>query len=722
MNKKERLTEYFHSKHYIPLKFDELVVMLDVPQEERTVFLDVLKELESEGHIFLTKKGRYMPCTGENRRFSGVLRCNASGKFGFLIRDGEDDIYIPCSAMGNALHGDKVLVKLTGSRNGKPEGAVVKVLERSKEPVVGVVFTKHGKLLRVKPDDKRIFAEIYVRPAGAAGAAVGQRVVVSGLNFSPDGHVFGRIDAILGESGDLSSYMESIILVNKIKTEFDSDTLDEAAGISDEISWNHEEREDFRGLTVFTIDGELARDFDDAVSIERLDNGNYYLGVHIADVSEYVREGSALDREAFERGTSVYLPDRVIPMLPEKLSNGVCSLNPKVDRLTLSVFMEIDTSGKILSNKLAKSVIKSSERLTYTDMNRLFEDKDAEIEKRYAHILPELNDMLALSEILRKKRFERGAIDFDFPEAEILTDENGEPVEIRTAERGASNRLIEEFMLAANETVAEFAYWAELPFVYRVHEAPSPEKLSAFQLFLKPFGLSVKGKIDAENPVKPKAFEQIIDKVRGTAVEGIVSRTMLRSLMKAEYRAENDGHFGLAAKYYCHFTSPIRRYPDLVVHRSLKRLLDGRPSLDISYMRAAARQSSERETAAEYCERDADDLMKAAYMQKFIGMEADAVVSGVSDFGMFAELENGIEGMIRLENMTDDYYVYNDTAQTLTGERTGKQYKIGDFVSVMVVRSDLMSRKIDFVLSEDVSHDILAKFEETHKKRRRRKK
>ena len=715
MDRKERLLSYFNSPGYVPLKLRELKVVLDVPEEDSEEFAKIINALESEGKITISKRGRIVPEIQNKNLCAGILSCNISGKFGFLIREDEEDVYINLRDMGGAIHGDRVRVKITGSYNGKPEGSVVKVLERNKSTIVGVVVTKRGKLLRVRPDDKRYFFDIGVFEADSMAAKTGDRVAIENLRTSADGKLWGKVSAILGGADDLSSLIESILIENKIKTEFDLETLNEAEDISSDVSYTGDDREDLRGETIFTIDGELARDFDDAVSIKKTDNG-YLLGVHIADVSEYVTENSPLDTEAFERGTSVYLPDRVIPMLPEKLSNGVCSLNPGVDRLTLSVFMDIDFNGNVAVNRLVKSIIRSKERLTYTDINKLLSEGDKELEERYNHILEDLKDMETLAAILRKKRFDRGAVDFDFPESEIVTDEDGVPVEVRPVDRGVSNRMIEEFMLAANETVAEFAFWAEIPFIYRCHEAPTEEKISAFMAFLKPFGLSIKGKIDENNPVKPKAFEQIIDKVRGSAIERIISKTMLRSLMKADYRPENLGHFGLAAKYYCHFTSPIRRYPDLVVHRSLKRLIEG-ANTPYGSTASAAKHSSEREIAAELTERSCDDLMKAAYISNCIGMEFEGTVSGVTGFGMFVELDFGVEGLVRLENMTEDYFVCSEETQTLTGERTGKKYAVGDRVSVLVAKSDIVSRKIDFVLSQDVNRSLLRKFDDKRRKK-----
>ncbi len=710
MDRKERLLSYFNSTEYIPLKLRELKVVLDVPEADSEEFENIIFSLQRDGKIIISKRGNIVPVQKSQNIACGKLVCNPSGRFGFVLRDGDEDVYVSASDMGSALNNDTVLVKITGTRSGKPEGSVISVTERSKAPVVGIVITKKGKLLRVRADDKRFFKEIYVSEGESMDAIVGERVAVEGIRVNPDGRIFGRISARLGGRDSLLSLVEAAVIEHKIEKSFLPEVIKEAEAVSEDIKWEAGSREDLRELTVFTIDGELARDFDDAVSISILPDGNYRLGVHIADVSEYVKENTALDASAFRRGTSVYLPHCVIPMLPEKLSNGVCSLNPGVDRLALSVFMDIDEKGAVLNHRITKSVINSKERLTYTDVNKLLENGDELLEKKYAHILTDLKGMEKLAEILRKKRFDRGAIDFDFPETEIVTDDDGLPVDVRYVHRGVSNRMIEEFMLVANETVAEFAYWSEIPCIFRSHEAPTGEKLTAFRQFLSPFGLYIKGKADDNNPVKPKAFEQIIQQVRGTPIERIVSKTMLHSLMKADYKPINTGHFGLAANYYCHFTSPIRRYPDLVVHRSLKAMLDGNSLPDFGFVSAAAKRSSDTEVEAELCERDCDDILKAAYMNNFIGMDFEGIVSGVKNFGMFVELKaNGIEGLVRVENMNSDYFIYDETNQSLTGERGGKVYTVGDEVSVFVVKSDAVSRKIDFVLSEDFSRDIFKK-------------
>ena len=471
-------------------------------------------------------------------------------------------------------------------------------------------------------------------------------------------------------------------------------------------------RLDLRDNLIFTIDGETARDFDDAVSLDILDNGNYLLGVHIADVSHYVRPKTSLDSEAFERGTSVYLADRVIPMLPERLSNGICSLNPNEDRLTMSAIMEIDKNGDVVDHEIRETVIRSKERMTYEDVNAIF-DGDGQLAEKYAHLLPALNQMAELARILNNRRKSRGSIMFEFPETGIAVDEDGNPTDIFYEERGISNKMIEEFMLIANETVAEHAYWAELPFVFRIHEPPSEDKITAFNKLISQFGITIKGKIDRDNPVHPKALQDILDKISGEPEEDMIAKAMLRSLMKAAYRDENLGHFGLAAKYYCHFTSPIRRYPDLAVHRVLKGHLRGESVSGFErFVSRAASHSSEREIAAVQAERNTDDLMKAAYMADFVGEAYDAVVSGVTSFGMFVTLPNSVEGLVRAENMTDDYYEYDEALQRLTGQRTGRIYRVGDSVRVVLARSDIQQRRIDFILEKDADRSLLKKFED----------
>ena len=560
------------------------------------------------------------------------------------------------------------------------------------------------------------------------GADIGDRVCAEVTEISPAGKLHGRVLIRLGDSGSLKSRIEGIILSNNIKQEFEPETIAAADAAPDSVSEaDLVDRTDFRDQLIFTIDGDDARDFDDAVSLEMLENGNYLLGVHIADVTNYVREGEPLDTEAYERGTSVYLADRVIPMLPEKLSNGICSLNPNVDRLTLSVVMEINPSGEVVSHSLLKSVINSKYRLTYKKAGAIIERTDDKLLEEYAPVVKTLDMMSGLSDILIKKRAKRGAIDFDFPETYIEVDSDGNPISIGRAERGTAHRLIESFMLCANETIAEYAFWSELPFVYRIHEAPSTDKLTAFNRFIRPFNLQIKERIDGDEPIHPKSLQEILDSVKGTAEERMVSLEMLHSLMKAAYSEENKGHFGLAAQYYCHFTSPIRRYPDLMIHRILKEFLDGKLIDDrLGHFKAivgeAASWSSDRESGAEYTERDVDDLMKTAYMSNHVGEEFESIIANVTGFGMFVELPNTIEGLIRVENMHEDYFEYDEDASVLRGRHTGIIYKTGDTVNVVLVNAEIETSRIDFILEQDMYPGVYKQFKKTEQKRRDPKK
>lgn len=637
----------------------------------------------------------------------GKLSCNAKGFFGFVICDdeAEEDVFVKGDKLKDAFDGDRVLVKIDREKSGgKREGHIQKVIERGNASVVGVIEKKKSGTFRLRPDNRRIYGKVRIEPQDMMDAEIGSRAACEITGYAKNGKMLGRVTAVLGERTSLKGCIEGIIMSNGIKQEFDADTMSEVQKAPSAVTEKDiEGRTDLRDMLIFTIDGDDARDFDDAVSLSVLNNGNYYLGVHIADVTHYVKEGTALDTEAFERATSVYLADRVIPMLPEKLSNGICSLNPNVDRLTMSVLMEIDHNGGVVNHKIERSVIRSKERMTYNNVNAILERSDKELTTKYRHLVPTLKLMEELAAALRKKRDNRGAIQFDFPETGIVVDETGTPVEIVKRVRGTSEKLIEEFMLLANETVAEYAYWSELPFVYRVHEPPGTDKITSFNAFLRNFNLSIKGKIDDDNPVHPKALQKILDSVKDTPEERIVATNMLRSLMKAEYKTENLGHFGLAAKYYCHFTSPIRRYPDLMIHRVLKKFLNGETVK--CRVHEAASHSTEREIAAEHTERDVDDLMKTSYMSQFIGEAFDGVVSGVMGFGMFVELDNSVEGLVRVENMRGDYFEFDEAANTLMGKRSGKRYRIGDAVRVVLVKADLMLRQLDFVLESDAKRN-----------------
>lgn len=714
MERKKRLLAYIRSDGYVPLKAEELKMVLDVPDSDTDKFYAMLRSLCAEGRIYLSKRGRY--AAGRNNVIVGRLSCSAKGGFGFVCSEDEDvpDLFIHESCMGGALNGDRVSAVYDGGRtNGDaPTGRIRAVLDRANKIIIGVVGDIEGGYYTLIADDRAIYGYPHIAPKDIGDAQIGDRVSAEIISVDNERNIYVRVAKKLGAENSIKGIISGKILLSGVKTEFDEETLAEAAGFTREPA--DEEmagRLDLRGEKIFTIDGETARDFDDAVSAEPLENGAVRIGVHIADVSYYVKEDGACDAEARRRGTSIYLADRVIPMLPERLSNGTCSLRPNKDRLTLSVFMDINENGEITSHTIHKSVIRSCARLTYEDMNKLLEKDDAELKERYADIYPVLTLMLETAKKLKARRRERGAVEFDFPEAKIYTSRTGRPTNIVCDERGAANKLIEEFMLAANETVAEMAFWAELPFVYRVHEAPSEEKLEAFSKFIRNFGLTLKGKTDKDNPVKPKAFEQILERVRGTAEERLISKTMLRSLMKAEYSPVCGGHFGLAAPYYCHFTSPIRRYPDLAAHRILKLYIDGK--LDDAkkaelngFVKEASVVSTEREIGAEILERTVDDVMKACYMQQYIGESFKAVISAVMEFGIFVELPNTVEGLIRTENMTGDFYEYNEEDMSLTGRQSGQKYRIGDEAEVTVAKADPVSGKVDFILTKDLSFEL----------------
>ena len=700
-DRKEKILRYIKSKEYLPLKIDEMAAVLCVPEEDFLEFSKILDELVQEGRVKLSKKKRYQP--SESEIISGMLLCNAYGYYAFLKPDdeNEEEVFISGEKLNGAMHTDKVLVMvdIKNPASGKREGHVTKIIERGIKRATGIIKRERKNVFLVEPDNKKIYANALIKKEDAQDSDVGDRVVFEVRGYS-DNTLSGIVTKNLGSGDEIRSNVEAIIEEHSIKQEFDEETVNEADNAPKRVSPKEiEKRLDLRDKTIFTIDGDDARDFDDAVSVEMVGE-KYLLGVHIADVTHYVTDGSSLDKEALLRGTSVYLADRVIPMLPKTLSNGICSLNPKVNRLTLSVFMKIDKNGNIEFESLKKSVIRSCERLTYNDVADMLEGKKTI--KKYEYIMPDLLRMQELAQILYKRRQKRGSINFDFPEAKIITDDFGEPVDIIKVERRISHKMIEEFMLAANETVAELAFWAEIPFVYRVHEPPTIEKTQDFNRFLIIFGYGLKGKIDEDNPVHPKAFQQVAEKIKGTKEEIMISTYMLRSLMKADYRSENEGHFGLAAKYYCHFTSPIRRYPDLMIHRILKAYIDGWDSDKYSeIVKEASKQSSDREQAAEYCERDVDDMMKAAFMSQFLGYAFEATVSSVTGFGMFVALENTVEGLIRLADMKDDYYEFDDATKTIKGKRGLKEYKIGDKIDVVLVRTNLLERQIDFVREED---------------------
>lgn len=709
--RKERIVAFMTEEAYRPLLLKELRMILGVPHSDYEIFNQVIQELEEEGRIYKTHGNRY----GIPARLSlvtGTIQGHERG-YAFLIPDDEliDDIFIPADGLNGAMHNDRVVARINkkSSSDRRMEGEIVKILKRANVTLVGT-FEKSMNFGFVVPDNKRISGDIFISKSAFNGAKNGQKVVVEILKYpEPRRNAEGKVIEILGDKDELGTDILSIIKTYNLEEDFPEEVNKQLEKIPDSVTEDMiKGRRDLRGLRMVTIDGEDAKDLDDAVSIEVLENGNYRLGVHIADVSNYVTENSPLDREALNRGTSVYLVDRVIPMLPRKLSNGICSLNPQVDRLSFSVMMDIDKNGKVINHDIFESVININERMTYTNVYKILVDKDEELRQRYKNLVPDFELMHELALILRKNRFRRGAIDFDFPEAKVILDDNGKPIEVKKYEITIANQIIEEFMLICNETVAEHFFWINVPFVYRIHEDPDEEKIAALNEFVYNLGYSIKG----INKIHPRALQDLLEKVKDTKYERIISSVMLRSLQKARYSNESVGHFGLAAKYYCHFTSPIRRYPDLIIHRIMKKYLKGELSEQKieqlnGILPEISKQCSERERMAEEAERETEDLKKVEYMKDHEGEIFEGIISNVTNFGMFVELENTIEGLVRMSSMEDDYYNYDERHFCLIGERTHKTYRIGDTVRVILAKADVSAKKIEFILDDSEEDDQL---------------
>lgn len=702
----ETLLNFMRETAYKPMTYQELEQHFAIEDaHEFREFLKLLNELEQSGKIILTSTERY----GVPERMSllrGRLQAHAKG-FAFLIPDDREhpDVYIHANDLKSAMNGDTVLVRISSksSDGGKMEGEVVRIVTRAVTQVVGV-FQNHEAYGFVLPDDKRINRDIFIPKHAINGAVDGVKVVVKLVSY-PEGRAAaeGEIVEILGHKDDPGVDILSIIRKHQLPEGFPEEVLAEADAAPDAITEEEivqQGRRDLRGLNIVTIDGEDAKDLDDAVNVERLPNGNYRLGVHIADVSYYVRDRSELDKEAYNRGCSVYLVDRVIPMLPHRLSNGICSLNPQVDRLTMSCEMEFNEQMKVVKHDIFTSVIRTKERMTYNNVRKILVDEDPELIERYGDLVEDFRLMRELALKLRNRRMRRGAVDFDFVESKVIVDENGKPVDIVKRERSIAEQIIEEFMLAANETVAEHFHWMKVPFIYRIHEDPDQEKLQNFMAFAANFGYHVKGR---GNAIHPRALQGLLDDIQGTKEQTVLSTMMLRSMKQAKYDAESTGHFGLAAEYYSHFTSPIRRYPDLVIHRVIREVLENGGSLNESRheqlagrMADIAQQSSERERVAVDAERDTEALKKAEFMLDKVGEEFEGIISSVTSFGMFIELENTVEGLIRLSAMTDDYYHFDEGHMALIGERTSKVYRIGDDVKVRVANVNMDEHTIDF--------------------------
>ncbi|MBO3793633.1 ribonuclease R [Bacillus subtilis] len=698
----EKLLSFMKEEAYKPLTVQELEEMLNITEaEEFKELVKALVALEEKGLIVRTRSDRY-GIPEKMNLIKGKISAHAKG-FAFLLPEDTSlsDVFIPPNELNTAMNGDIVMVRLNSQSSGsRQEGTVIRILERAIQRVVGT-YTETRNFGFVIPDDKKITSDIFIPKNGKNGAAEGHKVVVK-LTSYPEGRMNaeGEVETILGHKNDPGIDILSVIHKHGLPGEFPADAMEQASSTPDTIDEKDlKDRRDLRDQVIVTIDGADAKDLDDAVTVTKLDDGSYKLGVHIADVSHYVTENSPIDKEALERGTSVYLVDRVIPMIPHRLSNGICSLNPKVDRLTLSCEMTINSQGQVTEHEIFQSVIKTTERMTYSDVNKILVDDDEELKQKYEPLVPMFKDMERLAQILRDKRMDRGAVDFDFKEAKVLVDDEGAVKDVVIRERSVAEKLIEEFMLVANETVAEHFHWMNVPFIYRIHEEPNAEKLQKFLEFVTTFGYVVKG---TAGNIHPRALQSILDAVRDRPEETVISTVMLRSMKQAKYDPQSLGHFGLSTEFYTHFTSPIRRYPDLIVHRLIRTYLINGKVDEATQEKWAERlpdiaeHTSSMERRAVDAERETDNLKKAEYMLDKIGEEFDGMISSVTNFGMFVELPNTIEGLVHVSFMTDDYYRFDEQHFAMIGERTGNVFRIGDEITVKVVDVNKDERNIDF--------------------------
>ena len=701
--RKLKIQQYLESKEYIPMKRKDICTMLSVPKEDRQYFEQIVNELLEEGKAVETKKGKLMSPKALNME-QGTFLAHSKG-FGFVEREQGEDIFIPANQVNGAMHKDKVLYRINRKEEyGKrAEGEIVKILKRGNIKIVGT-FEQCKGFGFVLPDNKRVTKDIFISKENSMGAVTGHKVVAEITVYGDETkNPEGEIIEILGHINDPGVDILSIIREYDLPVDFPEDVYKQIENLEMEVlQKDREGREDFTGYKTVTIDGEDAKDLDDAISLDILENGNFLLGVHIADVSHYVRENTPLDKEAYKRGTSVYLVDRVIPMLPHKLSNGICSLNPHEDRLALSCIMEINHKAEVVNHRVVKSVIHSDKRMTYTAVREVLEEKTPALLEEYADFVDMLENMNRLRILLAEKRKKRGSVNFDLPESKIILDENGNPIDIKPYERSIATNMIEEFMLICNETIAEDFFWQEVPFLFRSHEIPDEQKLQKMEDFIRNFGYHLKG---SKDDIHPKAIQQMLLKAEGKDEERIITRVVLRSMKQARYTAENGGHFGLAAKYYCHFTSPIRRYPDLQIHRIIKWILDGQmtekkqKSLN-KVMPDVAKQCSMRERTAEDAERATDDLKKAEYMADKIGMEYEGIISSLTSWGIYVELPNTVEGMVPLQSLEDDFYIYDEENMIIYGEHSNKKYMLGQKVNIIVTKVDIELKNIDFVFCE----------------------
>ncbi len=736
MEEKQKLIlDLMSEESYVPMKAKEIASIMCVPKTEYQDFMKVLQSLEDDYKIQKNRKSKYR-LIDNNKYITGIFRANEKG-FGFVKIEGQDnEVYISKNNTKTALNGDKVLIELLEDTEGaNREGKIVKVLTREVDTVVGV-FTNCRNYGFVVPDDRKLGTDIFISKKNFGKAKNDSKVLVKITKYPEKGkNAEGEIIEVIGNVNEAGVDMLSLIKEYKLPYEFPEKVVEEANKFKEEdIQKELKGRLDLRSEEIFTIDGEDAKDLDDAVNVKKLENGNYELGVHIADVSNYVRENSLLDKEAITRGTSIYMLDRVIPMLPRELSNGLCSLNQKTDRLTLSVIMEINKDGEVVSSEIKKSVVNVTRRMSYNEVATILkyvnnEQKEDEkiknveeakkkiesLEKELALIkeckpyFEHFKNMEELAKILKARREKQGSLNLEIPETKIILDKDGYAVDVKKYELTFANEIIEQFMLTANETVAETFYWLEAPFIYRVHEEPDEDKILELNKFLYNIGYKIKA---SKDNIHPKAFAEVLDAIKGKEEERVISTLILRTLKVARYESENKGHFGIASKYYCHFTSPIRRYPDLFIHRVISTYIKDNYNVDEETLNKLsvqatnyAESSSEREKIAQKVERDSIDIKKAEFMQDKIGEEYEGIVSSITSFGMFVELESTVEGLIRFEDLGDEYFIYDENRKTLTGERTKKNYKIGDKVKIRVKKANKILRQIDFEIVEDSIND-----------------
>ena len=700
VERKKKLLSVIEDEKYKPLKLKEFMYLFQVSVEDKAELVELLNELEHEGKVIVTAKGKYQSLG--NGLKMGIFEGHVKG-FGFIsVEDETEDYFVPENAAGGALHKDKVLFKTVESTTGKrAEAAVVKILERGFTTLVGT-YQKSKAFGFVIPDNIKYNKDIFIAKKDSMSAVTGHKVVVTITNFGDLGKKpEGRITEIIGHINDPGTDIMSIVKGYDLPTTFGEDIMEQLDKVPDEVAESEIlGRLDYRNIQTVTIDGEDAKDLDDAITVSK-ENGLYKLGVHIADVTNYVTEGSALDKEALKRGTSVYLVDRVIPMLPHKLSNGICSLNQGVDRLALSCIMEIDSSGKVIGHEIAKTVINVDRRMTYTDVSKVI-DGDSDAIVTYKELVPMFHLMKELADILRVQRHKRGSIDFDFPESKIVLDKMGRPIDIHPYDRNPATKIIEDFMLLANETVAQDYFWQEIPFEYRTHEAPDPERVEKLSVLINNFGYYFKTSTDS---IHPKEFQKLLEKIEGEPEEPLISRLTLRTMKQARYTTVCSGHFGLSTKYYCHFTSPIRRYPDLQIHRVIKENLDGRLNEKRlehfqRILPAIADSNSKNERIAEEAEREVMKLKKVQYMSERIGNVYPGVISSITNWGMYVELPNTIEGMIHVTALKDDYYYYDEEKYIMVGRDTKREFSLGQKITIKVVGTDKLKRTVDFELEE----------------------